>query len=87
MVKEGDLSMILLNGYCTMELVMSFPPAEISLSKKIQTGSWYSINHTESKNEQQQEVFTLGFNHGCNPRNATYAYIVVPGIHSGPGNE
>lgn len=52
------------------------------MSKKIQTGSWYSINHTESKNEQQQEVFTLGFNHGCNPRNATYAYIVVPGIHS-----
>ena len=50
-------------------------------------GSWYSINHTESKNEQQQEVFTLGFNHGCNPWNATYAYIVVPGIHSARQDE
>ena len=66
-----------------MEIGYVFPAGgNLFLSKKIQTGSWYSINHTESKNEQQQEVFTLGFNHGCNPRNATYAYIVVPGIHS-----
>ena len=31
---------------------------------------------------QQREVFTLGFNHGTNPRNATYAYIIAPGITS-----
>ena len=83
MVKEGDFvydspEWVLHNG-----IGYVFPAGgNLFLSKKIQTGSWYSINHTESKNEQQQEVFTLGFNHGCNPRNATYAYIVVPGIHS-----
>lgn len=83
MVKEGDFvydspEWVLHNG-----IAYVFPAGgNLFLSKKIQTGSWYSINHTESKNEQQQEVFTLGFNHGCNPRNATYAYIVVPGIHS-----
>lgn len=82
-VKEGDFvydspEWVLHNG-----IGYVFPAGgNLFLSKKIQTGSWYSINHTESKNEQQQEVFTLGFNHGCNPRNATYAYIVVPGIHS-----
>lgn len=83
MVKEGDFvydspEWVLHNG-----IGYVFPAGgNLFLSKKIQTGSWYSINHTESKNEQQQEVFTLGFNHGYNPRNATYAYIVVPGIHS-----
>lgn len=83
MVKEGDFvydspEWVLHNG-----IGYVFPAGgNLFLSKKMQTGSWYSINHTESKNEQQQEVFTLGFNHGCNPRNATYAYIVVPGIHS-----
>lgn len=82
-VKEGDFvydspEWVLHNG-----IGYVFPAGgNLFLSKKMQTGSWYSINHTESKNEQQQEVFTLGFNHGCNPRNATYAYIVVPGIHS-----
>ena len=83
MVKEGDFvydspEWVLHNG-----IGYVFPAGgNLFLSKKMQTGSWYSIKHTESKNEQQQEVFTLGFNHGCNPRNATYAYIVVPGIHS-----
>lgn len=83
MVKEGDFvcdspEWVLHNG-----IGYVFPAGgNLFLSKKVQAGSWYSINRTESKNEQQQEVFTLGFNHGCNPRNATYAYIVVPGIHS-----
>jgi len=82
-VKEGDFV------YDSPEWVLHdgigyvFPAGgNLFLSKKLQTGSWYSINHTESKDEQRQEVFTLGFNHGCNPRNATYAYIVVPGIDS-----
>lgn len=52
------------------------------LSKKVRTGSWYDINHTESKDKRQQEVFTLGFTHGIKPTNATYAYIIVPGVNS-----
>ena len=82
-VKEGDFvydspEWVLHNGVGYV-----FPSGgNLFLSKKVQTGSWYSINHTESKDQQQQEVFTLGFNHGCNPRDATYAYMVVPGIHS-----
>lgn len=82
-VKEGEFvydspEWVLHNGVGYV-----FPAGgNLFLSKKVQTGSWYSINHTESKDKQQQDVFTLGFNHGCNPRSATYAYMVVPGIHS-----
>lgn len=82
-VKEGDFvydspEWVLHNGIGYL-----FPAGgNFFLSRKIQTGSWYSINHTESKDQQQQEIFTLGFNHGCNPRNATYAYMVVPGVNS-----
>ena len=31
---------------------------------------------------QHREVFTLGFDHGTTPHNATYAYIIIPGITS-----
>lgn len=55
---------------------------DVFLNKKTQAGSWYDINHTESKSVQQEGVFTLGLNHGMTPRNATYAYIVVPGIRT-----
>lgn len=54
----------------------------IFLNNRQQSGSWYDINHTESDEMQHREVFTLGFDHGTTPRNATYAYIVAPGITS-----
>lgn len=54
----------------------------IFLNNQQQTGSWYDINHTESKEMQREEVFTLGFDHGTVPHNATYAYIIAPGITS-----
>lgn len=54
----------------------------VFLSNQQQSGSWYDINQTESKEVQHREVFTLGFDHGLTPHNATYAYIVAPGITS-----
>ena len=54
----------------------------IYLNNEQQAGSWYDINHTESKEMQHREVFTLGFDHGTTPHNATYAYIIIPGITS-----
>lgn len=55
---------------------------QIFLNNEQQAGSWYDINHTESKEMQHREVFTLGFDHGTTPHNATYAYIITPGITS-----
>ena len=80
-IKKGEFSYdspdwVLHNG-----IGYIFPQGgRIFLCNQQQTGSWYDINHTESKEMQQREVFTLGFNHGTNPRNATYAYIIAPGI-------
>ena len=82
-IKKGEFSYdspdwVLHNG-----IGYIFPQGgRIFLCNQQQTGSWYDINHTESKEMQQREVFTLGFNHGTNPRNATYAYIIAPGITS-----
>lgn len=55
---------------------------KVYLNNCEQTGTWYEINQTESKEMQQKDVFTLGFNHGMSPKNDTYAYIVVPGMDS-----
>lgn len=54
----------------------------VFLNNLVQSGAWYDINRTQSKMMQQQEVFTLGFNHGIAPQQDTYAYIIVPGIDS-----
>lgn len=55
---------------------------EVFLNNQVQAGTWYDINHTESKDVQQKEIFTLGVNQGIAPQDGTYAYIVVPGIDS-----
>lgn len=51
----------------------------VFVSNQTQSGNWYDINNTASKEMQQQEIFTIGFKHGKQPFNASYAYIVVPG--------
>jgi chondroitin AC lyase len=58
-----------------------FPqPATVNLSNKVETGSWFRINHQSDspKEEVSKEVFKLWFNHGTRPDNATYQYIVIP---------
>ncbi len=52
----------------------------IFISHKNQSGNWYAINNSVNRKENiQKKVFTIGFEHGKHPQNATYAYIVVPG--------
>lgn len=48
------------------------------LTTGTQSGSWYDINQSTPKTEVEEPVFTLGFDHGLSPQNATYAYIIVP---------
>ena len=52
---------------------------DVFVSKQPQSGNWYDINRTASKEMQRKEVFSLGLNHGQQPSEATYAYLVVPG--------
>ena len=56
-------------------------PAEtqVRLSTQAQSGSWKSVNTTQSADVITREVFKLWLDHGSTPANATYAYVVVPG--------
>jgi chondroitin AC lyase len=54
----------------------------VKYSMKSQSGSWSTINTGGSTNTESAYVFTIWFDHGENPSNASYSYIVVPGIDS-----
>lgn len=48
-----------------------------------QKGTWYEINNSiNNKNIIEKDIFTIGFDHGMKPKEASYAYIVVPGMNS-----
>lgn len=55
---------------------------DVFVAKQAQSGNWYDINQTASKETLQKKIFSLGFDHGKQPSDATYAYIVAPGKHT-----
>ena len=58
-----------------------FPePQKVNLSNQPETGSWFKINRQADspKEEISKNVFKLWLDHGSQPQNATYQYIVVP---------
>jgi len=58
-----------------------FPEAQkVNLSNQAQTGSWFKINRQSDspKEEISKDVFKLWLDHGTQPANAKYEYIVVP---------
>jgi chondroitin AC lyase len=60
-----------------------FPlPADVTVNNTTATGTWRSVNHQAWATEDtvRKEVFTLTLDHGTQPHNAGYAYVVVPGI-------
>jgi chondroitin AC lyase len=61
-----------------------FFPAKgkLSISNKIQKGSWKKINAAYSNEEISGTVFKMWFNHGAHQSAASYSYITVPGISS-----
>ena len=58
-----------------------FPGTQkVSLSNATATGSWRGINHQARSSAEpvQLDVFSLWLDHGVKPRQAEYAYIVLP---------
>ena len=53
---------------------------DIHLRNISQTGSWWDINHDYDREMETKDVFALWIDHGARPQNATYAYLVAPGI-------
>jgi len=50
----------------------------ITVANKVQTGSWYSINTSQSTTAVSKTIFSVWFNHGTKPTTGTYEYIVAP---------
>jgi chondroitin AC lyase len=60
-----------------------FPePTTVNLSNGAQLGRWSDISATKTASRElvTLDVFLLGFDHGIRPQNASYQYIVVPGV-------
>ncbi|NII26937.1 hypothetical protein HB364_17740 [Pseudoflavitalea sp. X16] len=60
-----------------------FPqPATMHINNGEATGNWRQINHQAwaTTTTVRENVFTLWLDHGVQPKNAGYAWIVVPGI-------
>ena len=58
-------------------------PARIGLANQLERGDWRRINHRYAKDEVAREMFSAWIEHGADPENACYAYVVVPGIDQG----
>lgn len=54
---------------------------DVWVSTQTQKGDWYHINNSGPKAVVSGEVCKLWLDHGPKPENASYAYIVVPGIN------
>lgn len=60
-----------------------FPEScDISLKSGNQKGNWAKINFNQSDKEITLPVFNLWLTHGTDPKQAEYAYIVMPGINN-----
>ena len=58
-----------------------FPEVQkVTLSNQAQTGSWFKINRQSDSPKEaiSKDVFKLWIDHGTQPSNASYQYIVVP---------
>lgn len=52
----------------------------VYVSNQLQTGNWNTINSSQTNATVTGNVFKLWLSHGVAPTNASYAYIVAPGI-------
>lgn len=60
-----------------------FPePASVNLTNQSAKGSWFLINcqSDSPKEEISQGVFKLWFDHGSEPINASYQYVILPSV-------
>lgn len=52
----------------------------LNIQKGLHIGTWFDINQLYPlKNPISKSYFTLWLDHGKNPRNGTYAYVLLPG--------
>ncbi|HVT27631.1 MAG TPA: polysaccharide lyase 8 family protein [Lacipirellulaceae bacterium] len=58
-----------------------FPtPSTVDALREARTSSWSTIKTSESTNPVTCNYVTLWFDHGVNPTNASYAYVLLPNM-------
>ncbi len=80
-LKKGETQLENVNWVFHDGVGYLFPkPAKINISNQTQTGSWWDINkQTDTPKEMVNlDMFKLWIDHGKQPSNASYQYIVVP---------
>lgn len=72
------------NGWLWHNKIAYYFPQSTPIHLKTgnQTGRWSKINFNQSGEEVSMPVFNLSIPHGSKPQQATYAYMIVPGIAS-----
>lgn len=81
-LKTGKRVLPAVSWVCHDSVAYIFPqPANINISNGEATGNWRQINHQASATTEtvKENVFALWLDHGVQPQNAGYAWIVVPG--------
>lgn len=53
--------------------------ATLKVKKEERTGAWHDINSNGSKEKLRNSFATLVFDHGDEPEQADYAYVILPG--------
>lgn len=57
-----------------------FPEAPaVNALREARAGAWKDINTTQSDTLKTRNYLSLAFNHGSNPQNAGYSYMLLPG--------
>lgn len=82
-IAKGELSFEQTPQYIWHDSIAYFFPAKGNLRLRMeeQKGSWAKINFNYPATTVSLPVFNLTINHGKSPENASYAYIVVPGLN------
>lgn len=53
---------------------------QVTLQSTVQKGTWKSINDQYADTTVALEVFSAWFDHGVNPKDAGYQYLILPGV-------
>ena len=80
---KGDHTLGLVSWVLHDSIAYLFPsPTNLMLRNATENGSWRQINHQAwaTEEEVKKDVFTLWFDHGTKPQNASYEYIVLPDV-------
>jgi chondroitin AC lyase len=63
------------------------PAKDLKLEAGEKTGQLHSIYGLGVNSQYRKDLFSAWFDHGIKPKNASYAYVVMPGISSGEAQE